>query len=417
MPRSRTALPKPDEPRVRTKRGPTRSYRPFQRASDGLWLIAVSVPGSKKRPSVSGKTAAQARKRLPGLLRDIADGKYGRAAAKAPVAITVKGLLSQWIVAKGLTVEPNTLDGYRLQSRHLEPLHAIPVDELTRPQVRELVASQRLTHSAAATNAMLNALKMAIRWGSSEDPPLANNMTVLLVEPVKSTRSPAVPLHPDDVRKILSLTWPRQRVDEATVLLGTGARVGELLGLRRQDWDGGKLTIAQQVRRVPTSARAAGGPTRQVSHTKTKAGLRRIVPAPFAAEVLDCRAAAAPRRDSLLFPTGAGGPQHGRTVNRNFHRIQTRAGCEQNLGPHSARHTVAAQLIAAAAGLDDVKRYLGHSQIAHTSDLYGHWIDSRMEELAVALGHRLMPEWEPIRDRIADGIAEEVVSPVGQDLD
>jgi integrase len=27
------------------------------------------------------------------------------------------------------------------------------------------------------------------------------------------------------------------------------------------------------------------------------------------------------------------------------------------------------------ANLDDVKRYLGHTNIEHTSELYGHWIE------------------------------------------
>jgi integrase len=303
-------------------------------------------------------------------------------------------------------VEKNTWDGYQLQARHLGPLHDIPADDLTRDAVRALRTQHAKTHAPRTVNAMLHALRIAFNWAANESPPLTTNTTGTRAELLKTQKSPVVPLHPEDVRRILRRPASRRK-DEAVVLVGTGVRTGELLGIRRQDWGDGWLTINQQIRRVPKSGRGEGGLTREVSDPKTKAGNRRIAPAPFAAEVLDRLAAAASRRDSLLFPTRAGGPQHGRTLNRNFHTVQERAGCEQSLGPHSARHTVAAQLIAGGANLDDVKRYLGHSSIEHTSDLYGHWIEGRAKQLGESLGLRLMPEWIPLTDRIVDGIADE----------
>jgi integrase len=79
-------------------------------------------------------------------------------------------------------------------------------------------------------------------------------------------------------------------------------------------------------------------------------------------------------------------------------------GVSERLPSHSARHTVAAQLIAAGANLDHVKRYLGHSSIAHTSDLYGHWIEGRTRDLGAHLTARLMPEHAAFeRSSMADG--------------
>lgn len=94
-------------------------------------------------------------------------------------------------------------------------------------------------------------------------------------------------------------------------------------------------------------------------------------------------------------------------ANRDLVRVARRLGVTKVL-PHSAHHTVAAQVIAAGANLDDVKRYLGHRFIAHTSDLYGHSIGARTPDLGAHLTMPLMPDFRAVQratmaDRLADG--------------
>ena len=56
---------------------------------------------------------------------------------------------------------------------------------------------------------------------------------------------------------------------------------------------------------------------------------------------------------------------------------------------HDLRHTCATLLLESGAPIDAVKRYMGHSSIQVTSDIYGHGGEDGMPGLAAALTERL----------------------------
>ena len=59
-----------------------------------------------------------------------------------------------------------------------------------------------------------------------------------------------------------------------------------------------------------------------------------------------------------------------------------RAAGREELTFHDLRHTAASLLLAhSGAELAELKFVLGHSQIAHTVDLYGHLVPGRLEGL------------------------------------
>ena len=59
-----------------------------------------------------------------------------------------------------------------------------------------------------------------------------------------------------------------------------------------------------------------------------------------------------------------------------------RAAGRPELTFHDLRHTAASRLLAdSGAELAELKFVLGHSQIAHTVDLYGHLVPGRLEGL------------------------------------
>jgi integrase len=425
MPPRLAAQTRPDPQPDRKPRGKTHSYTPFRRSSDGRWVIQVEVSGKagqRRRRTVTGRTEREVRKKLRPLLEALARTADDDAVTQDP---TVGELLASWLQDRTLAVSPNTFESYVLQCRHLAPLHAIRVRDLTRARVTAHLADFHAgkpadpaagtpairAHKPRSANVMLDVLRMALRWGEDEygTPNVASR-----VAPVREERSPAVPFEPADVERILRATGPKR--DMWAVLFGTGCRIGELCGLRKSDWlPGGLLRIEQQLRRVPPRvakerelATGSAAPRSEVSTPKTTAGVRHIRPAEFAVEVLDRLAAECEGPDDFLFRSRKGTPHHPRTANRDLVRLERRLGVTKVLPPHSVRHTVAAQLLAAGANLDDVKRYLGHTSIAHTSDLYGHWIEARTRDLGAHLTTRLMPDVGAIqRPTMADRMADE----------
>jgi integrase len=69
-----------------------------------------------------------------------------------------------------------------------------------------------------------------------------------------------------------------------------------------------------------------------------------------------------------------------------------RAAGRPELTFHDLRHTAASLLLAhSGAELAELKFVLGHSQIAHTVDLYGHLVPGRLEGLRATFDAAVTP--------------------------
>lgn len=75
--------------------------------------------------------------------------------------------------------------------------------------------------------------------------------------------------------------------------------------------------------------------------------------------------------NSLVFTTGLGAGMEPRQALRVFHAAGGRAGIERRR-LHDLRHSAATKLMADGVSLLEVSALLGHSQLATTSDIYGH---------------------------------------------
>jgi integrase len=148
------------------------------------------------------------------------------------------------------------------------------------------------------------------------------------------------------------------------LLLDTGLRIGEVLGLRHED-----VVIAErQVRVVPR---------RNDNGARAKAGRSRTVPA--SADVLrlyaDYLNAEYGALDSDYVFVNLFGRPHGHpltypAVYDLVGRLRRRTGIM--FGPHMFRHTYATWLLRRGAGMESVKELLGHASITTTVDTYGH---------------------------------------------
>jgi len=91
----------------------------------------------------------------------------------------------------------------------------------------------------------------------------------------------------------------------------------------------------------------------------------------------------APGPDGLLFTAENGAPLRNSNFNRRMWQpVVAACGLPENLRMHDLRHTAVALLISQGAHPEAIKRYLGHSSIAVTMDIYGHLFPSDAEDLA-----------------------------------
>lgn len=143
------------------------------------------------------------------------------------------------------------------------------------------------------------------------------------------------------------------------VMLGTSARIGEVLAIRRRDVD--VTSVTPSIRLAGTIVSHRGEPTVRQDHPKTAKSRRTVAIPSFAAEAVRRRLAqledSSP--DALLFCSREGTPLTTNNVRRQFRRALDLAGIS-GVTPHMLRRTVATA-INEQAGVDLAAELLGHT--------------------------------------------------------
>jgi len=148
------------------------------------------------------------------------------------------------------------------------------------------------------------------------------------------------------------------------LLLDTGVRIGEALGLRHEDLDIAERQVTVTPRENANGARVKSGRSRVIP---TSAELMRLYADYLNVEygVLD---------SDYVFVNLWGHPQgHPLSYPAVYDlvgRLRRRTGI--TFGPHMFRHTYATWLLRRNAGMESVKELLGHASITTTVDTYGH---------------------------------------------
>ena len=148
------------------------------------------------------------------------------------------------------------------------------------------------------------------------------------------------------------------------LLLDTGVRIGEALGLRHED-----LAIAER--------RSPSGRGDNDNRARAKTGVCRTIPASpelmrLYADYLNGEYGALDSDYVFvnLWSEPKGRPWAYPAVYDLVRRLRARTGID--FGPHHYRHTYATWLLRRGAGMESVKELLGHASITTTIDTYGH---------------------------------------------
>ena len=150
------------------------------------------------------------------------------------------------------------------------------------------------------------------------------------------------------------------------------------LALRWSDVDleRGELTVRHTLGRF----------TRELAPTKTDRSRRTLrLPAQVVAALSAHRARqAVVPLSGLVFTTSAGTPLHATNVTLGLQRTLRRLGLPHRRF-HDLRHSFATLALEAGEDLAVVSRALGHTSVATTADVYGHWTPAMADRLAARM--------------------------------
>ena len=334
----------------------------YQRASDGRWLGAVTIGlysnGRPKRKVVSAKTRAEVVRKLRKLQQQLDDG------FPAPSAgLTVAQLLDQWFEdVLRHQVSPNTASNYRSMAElHIKPtLGRKKIANLTTADVDRLLSNKTDSGLSVSTvgrirNVLSQSLDQGIRWGS-----VHRNVASLSRSP-KGVRAEGRTLSPQQARTLLNAMRGHRNEVLYALMLSTGLRRGEALGLQWRDFeeDVGVLLVRRQLTREDGVLFN--------KDTKTAKSRRAInLPAPLISRLKSHRAVQNEMRLSMgrawtnsghIFTTSNGTPIDPRNISREFREICRDAGIG-DWHPHELRHSAASLMLAQGVKLQVVSEVL-----------------------------------------------------------
>lgn len=183
-------------------------------------------------------------------------------------------------------------------------------------------------------------------------------------------------LSPEQIRALIEAEPDQQHRTLYLAAIMTGARQGELLGLKWSDVDLDGRQV--HIRRTFNHGR--------FFEPKTKGSARKIDMAPLLVkELASWKLASGGRGEDLVFSSGDGTPMHRPNMMwRHFMPTLKAAGIE-GIRFHDLRHTYASLMLAQGENVKYVQTQLGHSTPTITLNVYAHLLKETNQEAACRL--------------------------------
>ncbi len=330
----------------------------YQRA-DGYWAAAVAVGG--KRVVRYAKTERAAK----GVLEELQRTHY-LGTLSAPTKVTVREWVAQWLEWQSTRLRPSSLTAYeRVVALLLPHVGHLRLDRLTAPAVA--LAFSKLERAKVGRRTVEQAytyfhgcIERAVTLGM-----LGSNVVSKVPRPSAQSEDRAQWTLADMQRFLAATDTADTRYAPLfVVLLGTGLRISEALGLRWADVDLAAPTVT--VRRGVVWV----GAQHSVQPPKSRAGARTLTLPPFAVAALN-RLPRALHSDSPVFCTETDTLPATGNLRRALRRVCAVAGVPY-VGLHGLRHAHASVLVASGVDIKTAQKRLGHSSVALTLNVYAH---------------------------------------------
>lgn len=362
--------------------------------SPGVWRLRVfigtdPVTGNPRQASRTFRgTKKQADAALAEFVRDLGRGELGTDRS------TVAEFLDRWLDHIAGSRSPTTVRGYRDKIKRIdEKLGAVRLSKLTaqhldrayKEWLDEGLHPTTVHHLHGVLSAALN---QAVKWGIV---PVA--VTGRASPPPLRTKPKVVP-SPEVIQRLIAAAESRgQPVLAAAIAVAatTGARRGELLGLRWSDVDLGAGVL--HIRRAVKHADGSGW---VVGKTKTHAQ-RRIALDGFSVGLLRRHHEGARQRaldaciafepDGYVFtfdPSGAA-PMKPDSLGQAFSRLCAREGVS-GVSLHTLRHFSASVMFVSGRDVRTIAGTLGHADATTTLRVYSHMVEGRGRDAAELVG-------------------------------
>ncbi|MFE2443948.1 tyrosine-type recombinase/integrase [Streptomyces sp. NPDC059426] len=339
----------------------------------GTWTFAVDLPSPDSRRHTVRRGGFPTQEAAAAALRRMLEGEDGGFSADPNQ--TVADYLTTWLTAKALVLKPTTMARYRnyVTADLIPALGQVRLDDLGYSHIAGFVHTQ-LAHGRGKVTVHRCLATLSSALGDAvKHHRLSHN-------PARPT---IIPRPPSVERRI----WTRNEAthflrychaadplmaDLVEVLIGTGMRKGEALGLHWAD-----VHLPEGMLFIRCTLSAVDNNRLVLTAPKTRSSKNWIAISPRVAAALRRRRAAAPdprqhsTRGDLVFHRPDGSALHPEYVLNHFHLLCRKAGVPRTT-VHDLRHLAATISITADVPLTVVSKTLRHSTLSTTANIYSH---------------------------------------------
>lgn len=370
------------------KRNSRRKAGQIIKRGEGVWLVRVARgrDASGKRvyhnKTIRGTNKA-AQAYLTQILQDLNNGTFVATSRK-----TFGEFLNEWLeTVKRHAVRARTLEHYRADAKRyvLPVLGPRRLQAVQAPDIQRLYDDLRGRGISASTvrhhvHAIIHgAFETAVKWR------LVGSNPCRLVELPEAQPVEVQCLDAEQSRALLAAAATNRHWPLWLLLISTGMRPGEALGLKWRDLVGNQVVIQRSLVRFKDH-------TWELTAPKTKKARRRISLPPEVVEVLSKHrtaqqtlrqaAGASWEEHDFVFTTKSGAPLDYRTTVRRYWKSLLNKAKLPRIRPYDLRHTSATLLLSAGENVKVVSERLGHASAAFTLDVYGHLLPHMQQEAA-----------------------------------
>jgi len=344
----------------------------------GLWAVDFYDQHGKRRLKMlpKGSTKKKARELLREIEDQVGDGTW----LPEPEIPKFERVASDWLEFKKPNVRASTWDMYRGHlENHFDEINGIKINRINVARVEKFITKRMLAEMNIGTLKKLivtfnQIMKYAVRHGyisynpvrDAERPKGKSNVT----------ESKIKVLNPVQIKALLDATENFKYRTLFMFAIMTGARQGEIVGLKWSDIDWFNCQVYIQ-RTFNNNA---------WYEPKSKTSKRQINLGPSMINALKQWKPKCPKsRFNLVFPNEVGKPlDHWHLLDR-YYWPALKAAELPRIRFHDLRHTFASLLIEQGENIKYIQDQLGHSSATLTLDVYGHLLKPVNQEAAQRL--------------------------------
>lgn len=334
----------------------------------GKWVLDFTDNEGIRRWITTKGSKEQAEKRLREILNQLDNGEW-ISQKKIP---TFKEVAEQWLEYKKPSIRLSTWRKYEGYHRnhfscfHNYPINRVPIAMIEK-YINEKMQSGMSIVTLRKTLVMLNqVMAYAVRHKFISNNPCRD--IEKLRKNGKTEKTEISILKPDEIKSLLQNTGNPKYEMLFRLAIFSGAREGELLGLKWSDihWEDSQIEIERTF-----NEGAFQEPKTETSYRKIDIGQNTM------SELKKWKVACPPNDLDLVFPNEAGKPMnHNNMVNRHFKPAMVAANIEK-IRFHDMRHSYASLMLHQGESIKYIQKQMGHSSPTVTLNIYSHLIQDQ----------------------------------------